>query len=173
MSEELRLIVLHMNDDAPKKCTARKLARFDKVRLVDKISMIPRGALLLDPCAKQCLSPADLKVVSQCGLVGLDCSWEHIDEMFARLRKRCVPRALPFVVAANPVNYGKPFQLTTAEALAVSCWILKQKEQSKSLMMLFKWGPHFLDLNKLPLDEYAEAKNSAQILEIMKEYMVD
>ena len=53
-------------------------------------------------------------------LVGLDCSWAQIEDSVQQVMKRTrlKARMLPLLLAANPVNWGKPSKLTTAEALA-------------------------------------------------------
>ncbi|MHA1131773.1 MAG: ribosome biogenesis domain-containing protein, partial [Candidatus Helarchaeota archaeon] len=35
----------------------------------------------------------------------------------------------------------------------------------------FKWGHHFLQLNKDPLEEYAQAESSQEIIEIQRAYL--
>lgn len=99
----------------------------------------------------------------------MDCSWAHAEEIFSRVRLR--DRALPFLVAANPVNYGKPFKLSTVEALAAGLVILGELEQAQEILSKFKWGHVFLELNREPLQEYAAAKNSAEVVEIQMSYM--
>jgi pre-rRNA-processing protein TSR3 len=56
--------------------------------------------------------------------------------------------AVPFLVAANPVNYGKPLQLTCAEAVAATMFIVGLKKEGKQLMSLFGWGPTFYRINR-------------------------
>ena len=80
-------------------------------------------------------------------------------------------RALPFLIAANPVNYGKPFMLTTLEAFASALYILGETKQAKDILTIYKWAPHFLELNIQPLEEYRTAKNSQEVIRIMNEYI--
>src|SRR5581483_5487098 len=108
----LRLLVYHVSQDDPKKNTARKLARFELATLFDKVDKVPRGAILLDPFAEQALSPADRLEAEKRGVVALDCSWKLAEQVFPAARERTVPRALPWMLATNPVNFGKPFQLS-------------------------------------------------------------
>ena len=169
----LPLSVYHVSQDDPKKNTARKLARFELATLFDRVERIPRGAILLDPFAEVAMSPADAKVGHERGVVALDCSWKLAEQVFPEARKRTVPRALPYLMAANPVNYGKAFQLSTAEALAASCAILGEPEQAKTLMSKFGWGQVFLDLNASPLRDYASSKSSTEVVQHMREYMGD
>jgi pre-rRNA-processing protein TSR3 len=105
------------------------------------------------------------------GLVALDCSWKTAEQMFQDLKTTMVPRALPFVLAANPVNYGTPTKLSTVEALAAALYIASFREEAEMLLSKFKWGPEFIRLNQKLLDAYAEAKNSTEVVELQKKFM--
>lgn len=166
-----RLVVYHVSQDDPKKNTARKLARFQLAELVDKVNAVPRGAILLDPFSEKALSREDAGVAKERGVVALDCSWKHAEEVFPTIRDRTTPRALPLLWAANPVNYGKPLTLSTAEALSAAVHILGDAEQAKTLMSKFGWGEVFLKLNENPLADYAAAKTSREVVEAMGAYM--
>jgi pre-rRNA-processing protein TSR3 len=167
----MKLIVYHANEDDPKKCSARKLHKFDFVKLETKIRKTPKDAILLNPFAEKSLSKEDLDIAEKNGILAVDCSWKNADRGFDFLDKRCKSRALPFVVASNPVNYGKPFKLTTLEAFATALYILGDTKKAEEILNLYKWGPSFLTLNKEPLEEYRKAENSTEIIKIMKEYM--
>lgn len=56
-------------------------------------------------------------------------------------------RKLPFVVAGNPVNFGKPYQLSCAEALATSLCAIGYMAQAKFIMSKFKWADGFWKQN--------------------------
>lgn len=167
----LCLLVYHVSQDDPKKNTARKLARFGLAELLDKVHRIPRGAVLLDPFAERALSREDLDAVQKRGIVALDCSWKLAEQVFPEARARSEPRALPFLLAANPVNYGKPMMLSTAEALAASCHILGEGAQGDLVMSKFGWGHSFLSLNELPLREYAACATSREVVARMREFL--
>lgn len=169
----LSLSVLHLAHDNPKRNTARKLAKFGLVDLVDKPQYAPRGAILLDPFAEHALSRADLHIAEKHGLVALDCSWRRAEEVFPPLRKRTVPRALPFLLASNPINFGRAWILSTAEALAASCTILGEREQAEFLMSKFMWGKHFFTLNEEPLKDYAAASSSAEVVAAQDAFLPD
>jgi pre-rRNA-processing protein TSR3 len=102
-------------------------------------------------------------------ITALDCSWEVLDT--ADLSPWRGRRALPFLVAANPVNFGKPFTLTSVEAIAATLHILGEWTLAKEVLAKFHWGHNFLALNAEPLAEYATAKNSTEILRIQSEYI--
>ena len=82
-----------------------------------------------------------------------------------------IQRALPFLVAANPVNYGKPFKLTTVEAIAASLFILGEKEQSRNVLSKFRWGLNFLTLNEEPLESYASCLTSEDVVNVQELYL--
>jgi pre-rRNA-processing protein TSR3 len=144
----------------------KKLERFGMMRIVTRIPQIPKTTLLLDPTA-DVLSPADKKWVSS--ITALDCSWEVLDT--ANLGAWKGRRALPFLVAANPVNFGKPFTLTSVEAIAATLFILGEEVQAEAVLSKFNWGLNFLKLNAEPLSEYAAAKDITEVLKIQSEYL--
>ena len=160
-----------MKEDDPKKCSAKKLHKFGFVKLEKKIRKTPRDAILLNPFAEKSLSKEDLKIAEKNGILAVDCSWKNAEKSFDFLDKRCNSRALPYVVAANPVNYGKPFKLTTLEAFAAALYILSDIDKAEEILNLYKWGPNFLVLNKEPLEDYRKAENSTEIIKIMKHYI--
>ena len=167
----MKLIVYHANEDDPKKCSARKLHKFGFVKLETNIRKTPKDAILLNPFAEKSLSKEDLGIAKKNGILAVDCSWENAENSFYFLEKRNHSRALPFVIAANPVNYGKPFKLTTLEAFATALYILEDVELAEKILELYKWGPNFLILNKEPLEDYRKAKNSSEIIKIMNQYI--
>ena len=166
----MKLIVFHANEDDPKKCSARKLAKFGYVKLETNIRKTPKDCILLNPFSKKSLSREDKTIAEKHGILAVDCSWKNAEKSFEYLNKRCKPRALPFIIAVNPVNYGKPFKLTTLEAFAASLYILDEVERAKEILNLYKWGPHFLELNKEPLEDYRKAENSEEVVQKMKQY---
>ncbi|MEM2935804.1 MAG: DUF367 family protein [Candidatus Bathyarchaeia archaeon] len=170
MPPSARLFVYHLGQDDPRKCTALKLGRFGLVRLLHRVRDIPLGAVILDPFSKEAFSPADRQRVEKRGLVAIDCSWVHAEDIF-KLRMRGSLRCLPFLIAANPVNYGTPTKLSTAEALAAALYISGFQEAAERLLTIFKWGPHFIELNQKYLETYSRAKDSGQIVDMQKMFI--
>jgi len=159
------LLAYRDNTCDPRKCTVKKLERFGMVRVFSSLKAIPKRTLLLDPTAEQALSPTDRDAPS---ITALDCSWEVLDTEAVQTWKR--RRALPFLVAANPVNFGRPFRLNSVEAFAAALYIVGEKEQATEILSKFRWGLRFLEVNAEPLADYAEAKNSTEIVAIQAEY---
>lgn len=161
----MELVIYHADQCDPKKCTGRKLARFGLARLTKRMNDL-RPCLVLSPFSRKALSPEDKDAH---GLAALDCSWAHAEEVFERLSLK--ERALPFLVAANPVNFGKPFKLSTVEALAAALVILGMPQRAEMMLSKFSWGHVFLELNREPLALYARAKDSSEIVEIQAGYL--
>ena len=167
----MKLFVYHANEDDPKKCSAKKLARFGFVKLETNIRRTPKDMILLNPFAEKSISKEDLDVARRHGILAVDCSWKNAENSFDFLDKKNHSRALPFVVAVNPVNYGKPLKLSTIEAFAAALYILDEVEKAEEILNLYKWGPNFLVLNKEPLEDYRKAKNSKEVVQMMKLYI--
>jgi len=162
----LNLYIFHANQCDRRKCTGLKLLKFRNrlesnglcLKLITSIRKIPRSSLILNPLAPLFMSKVDGKTMVKSGLTVLDCSWNKASEIFQR--KYNNQRKLPFLVAANPVNYGIPYKLSTVEALASSLMITGFEKHGSQLMDLFKWGQSFLTLNAEPLADYASCKDS-------------
>ncbi len=160
------LLVYHAHQCDPKACTALKLKRFKLVRQLESAREIPRAAIVLSPFADKALSRADSRAPS---LAALDCSWDKAREVFAEFEFQRA-RALPLLIAGNPVNYGKVSILSTAEALAASLYITGFISKALELLSKFKWGPTFLSLNKELLEEYSRARDSREVIAIQRGY---
>ena len=168
----MRIIVYHAGQCDPKKCTALKLKRHGLIEIVKRTKLIPRGAIVLNPLAEKAFSPADKSRIEKYGLAALDCSWEKARKILeSSLKMRKYSRCLPYLVAANPVNYGVPTKLSTVEALSAALYIAGFKEEAKIFLSIFKWGSSFIALNKTFLELYSQAKNSREILLIQSEIL--
>ncbi|WP_414469565.1 DUF367 family protein [Methanobacterium sp. ACI-7] len=167
----MRIIVYHAEECDPKKCTTVKLGKKEKIKVVTKLNQIPTGAIILDPYSPKALSVEDRETILEKGIVGMDCSWKRLNKVPFRLKTGKSSRSLPFLIAANPTNYGKPCILSTAEAIAASFYIIGCKDIAIDIMSQFKWGPHFLKLNEELLESYSKAKSSLEVVEIQNQYL--
>lgn len=152
-----------------KRCTGRKLSR---LRVLKTLRTAQGWAgVVLTPTGKRTVSPQDAEIVKENGVCVVDCSWAALQDVpFQKLRTP-EPRLLPYLVAANPVNYGKPWKLSCAEAIAAALFIAGLPEEAEKVMGCFKWGKSFLELNAELLDMYSRCKDGEEVIEAQNKYM--
>jgi len=164
------ITIYYANQCDRKKCTGVKTWRYFKqkrfltineMRFVERIQRIPRYSLILNPLAERILSKDDHDIFVKSGLTILDCSWNHAEEIFAKQFPNS--RKLPHLIAANPVNYGKPTKLTSVEALAAAYYLLGYEETSRELLSVFKWGIQFFNLNSNLLRDYTSCSSREEM----------
>ena len=128
-----RLAMWDLGQCDKKRCTGTKLVR---QQVVSELRLgVPFPGVILSPNGKCCVSNEDKELIGAKGLAVVDCSWNKLDEVpFGMLLLRskaaftcpvkaimdlivpyyatgrikgAAPRLLPWLVAANPVNYGE------------------------------------------------------------------
>ena len=173
-SEHVPVHAIWLAQDDPKKNTAVRLSKRGDLKLHERFNRLPRRGIILEPLCGKVLGPEDHSLLLEEGgsLVGLDCSWTQIEDSVQQVMKRTKlkPRMLPLLLAANPVNWGKPSKMTTAEALAASLYLIGKEEQARDLLSAFRWGEQFFILNKEPLDAYRDAKSSSELVDLQFEF---
>jgi pre-rRNA-processing protein TSR3 len=152
----------------PKKCTAKRMLKFGLGKEAKTLGAIPKGSVVLSPFSDRAMSPADIHSARK-GLVVMDLTWTNIDE-FPRLRN-VEERALPYLLASNPINWGRPMELNSAEAVMAALYILGEKEQAAEFLGRFNWAPEFMRLNGEMLEDYSRARDSSDVVRIQNEYI--
>ena len=153
----------------PKRCSGRKLSRLGLIKELKLGRRFP--GLCLSPLGTSTVSPADKDIMFDQGLSVIDCSWAKIDETPFNRMKSAHPRLLPYLVAANPVNYGKPCKLNCVEALAAAFYIAGYKDIAEKYMSKFSWGHSFISLNQGLLDEYAQCSNADEVIKVQEAFL--
>jgi pre-rRNA-processing protein TSR3 len=174
MTTDIPIHAIWLAQDDPKKNTAVKLSRRNELVLHERYNRLPRKGIILEPLCGKVLGPEDHPLLLQHGgsLVGLDCSWAQIENSVSKVmeKTKLKGRMLPLLLAANPVNWGKPGKLTTAEAIAASLFLIGREDHARRLLGAFSWGEQFFVLNKEPLEAYAEAKTSEELVNLQFEF---
>src|SRR2546430_12478894 len=152
--ETIRLLAYHAGQCDPKRCPSRRLERLGLMTFVPRPNSLPNGAILLTPEADRALSRADAPRAERRGLAILDVSWKRGGFPAVPQATR---RALPYLLAANPVNFGKPFVLSSVEALAAALVLFGRPAEAHEILAKFTWGSHFIAVNHEPLEAYARA----------------
>jgi rRNA small subunit aminocarboxypropyltransferase len=144
-SNSAQLYCLHLNQCDEKKCTSLKLARKKLITLKKKMNLCPKRAIILDPFAKKIISREDYALIKKFGLLVIDCSWQQTETIFKKPFN--TGRALPNLIAVNPVNYGKWNKLSSVEALAAALFLTGFEDQARNILSKFNWSSQFEKLN--------------------------
>jgi len=163
VSEKPRIVIYHTGQDNPKRCTAKKMFRLGLAREVHRLKALAPRSVLLNPYAEKVIWKGDRGIILKRGLSAVDCSWNEIETRFFS-SEYFEGRKLPLLLAANPVNYGRPFRLSTAEAVASALFITGFFEDARNIMSKFGFGGTFLTLNREPLEAYAAAESPEALM---------
>src|SRR2546428_11838651 len=164
----IRLPAYHAGQCDPKRCPSRRLERLGLMTFVPRPRALPSGAIRLTPDTDRALSRADAPRAERRGRAVEDVSWKRVE--FPKM-PQATPRALPYLLAANPVNYRKPFVLSSVEALAAALVIFGHDDEARTILAKFVWGGQFLALNREPLDAYTLAKDSTGVVTAQAEFV--
>lgn len=78
---------------------------------------------------------------------------------------------MPYLVAANPVNYGKPWRLNCAEALAACFAIVGHLEWAEEVLSHFSWGHNFLEINEEIIEIYSKCTDTDSVKAAEEEWL--
>ncbi|MCJ1360285.1 MAG: ribosome biogenesis protein tsr3 [Icmadophila ericetorum] len=145
----------------PKRCSGKRLMHFGQMR---ELSVGQKfSGVVISPNAKRTISPEDRELCEQHGAAVVECSWVRIKEVpWSKIGGKC-ERLLPYLVAANSVNYGRPWRLNCVEALAATFFILGHEDWAHEVVQHFSYGETFLEINSQLLKRYAACTNEEEV----------
>ncbi|KAL7892895.1 hypothetical protein HDV63DRAFT_226719 [Trichoderma sp. SZMC 28014] len=153
----------------PKRCSGKKLMKLGMMR---ELHLGQRhGGVIITPNGKKVISPADRELMDHFGAAVVECSWARTKEVqWNKVGGKC-ERLLPYLVAANTVNYGKPWRLNCVEALAAAFAICGHLDWAEQILAPFSYGPSFLEINSTLLKKYAACADEAAVKRTEEEWM--
>lgn len=158
-----------LNHCDPKRCSGKKLIKLGMMR--DLHVGQRHNGVIITPNGKHTISPADRELMDQYGAAVVECSWARTQEVqWNKVGGKC-ERLLPYLVAANTVNYGKPWRLNCVEALAAAFYICGHPDWAAEILSPFSYGKPFLEINSSLLKKYAACADEAEIKKTQEEWM--
>ncbi|KAK1063933.1 ribosome biogenesis protein tsr3 [Friedmanniomyces endolithicus] len=146
-----------LNHCDAKRCSGKRLMRLGLMRELHVGQKHP--GVIISPKAKTIINPADRGVLEQYGAAVVEASWNRIEEVPWSRIGGPHQRLLPYLIAANPTNYGKPWRLNCVEALAACFFICGHREWAEEILSTFSYGRAFLDINEAVLKRYAACED--------------
>jgi pre-rRNA-processing protein TSR3 len=139
------------------------------------------------PNAKKVVSPADKDLLEQFGAAVVECSWVRVKEVpWSRIGGKCerlctsnlagyiyiiLTISVPYLIAANTVNYGKPWRLNCVEALAACFCICGHEDWAQEVLKHFRYGEAFLEINSELLKRYAACETEEDVKRTEEEWL--
>ncbi|KAK0625356.1 hypothetical protein B0T17DRAFT_492120 [Bombardia bombarda] len=153
----------------PKRCSGKRLMRLGLMR---ELHLGQRhSGVIITPNGKQVVSPADRPLMEEFGAAVVECSWARTKEVqWNKVGGRC-ERLLPYLVAANTVNFGKPWRLNCVEALAAAFAICGHLDWAQAILAPFSYGETFLNQNSKLLKKYAACEDAPGVKKAEEEWM--
>lgn len=165
----MRKIIYEFDQCDPKRCSGNKLVKMNKITALKKGKHF--NGIILSPKGEISISPMDKEHIERFGIDLIDCSWAQLDKVNFKILPKKHNRLLPFLVATNPVNYGKPYKLNCVEAMSAALYICDFKEDAADLFECFSYGNEFFKINGELLDLYSQCKDSSEIVKTQNEYL--
>ncbi|KAI0402282.1 hypothetical protein F4802DRAFT_376025 [Xylaria palmicola] len=166
---EFKAACWDLNHCDPKRCSGKKLIRLGLMR--DLHLGQRHNGVIITPNGKHTLSPADRELMDQYGAAVVECSWARTREIqWSKVGGKC-ERLLPYLVAANTVNYGKPYRLNCVEALAACFYICGHPDWAEQVLRPFNYGESFLAINAKLLRKYAACEDEDAVKRTEKEWL--
>ncbi|THH08289.1 hypothetical protein EW146_g9044 [Bondarzewia mesenterica] len=173
----------------PRRCSGKKLARLGLINEL-RIGSRFRG-IVLSPRGTQVISPSDKDIILKSGLAVVECSWARLEDVpfhkiaspherlresdessylvqcswpfYQKQKKSKRTNPVPYLVATNPTNYGKPWRLNCVEALAAAFYLTGFDAYAERLLDGFGWGGAFWDVNRPFIERYRTCGTAEEV----------
>ena len=158
-----------LNHCDAKRCSGKRLMRLGLMRELHVGQKHP--GIVVSPKAKTLLSPADRPILEQYGAAVVEASWKRIEEVPFNRIGGPNQRLLPYLVAANPTNYGRPWRLNCVEALAACFSICGHGDWAEEVLSTFSYGEAFLEINEQVLKRYTACADEEGVKKAEEEWL--